>query len=280
MLNVLETFDLRKGGRYGAGTLHLMTEAMRRAYRDRARHLGDPDFVKVPDHLTSKSYAKKLAAGIDPKKATPSADLAGDVPLTDEGDSTTHFSVIDAAGLAVSNTYTLEHSFGGKVVVRGAGFLLNNEMGDFNPRPGVTTRAGLIGTEPNQIAPGKRMLSSMTPTVVTRDGKVVLITGSPGGRTIINTVLCVVLNVLEFGLPLREAVDAPRMHHPWFPDRLEVEPGLKKHAAALEALGKLGHRLGPRPLRQGDAHSIAVDPRTGLYRGEADRRRDGAAAGY
>ncbi len=280
MLNVLENFDLKKSGRYSATTLHRMTETMRRAYCDRALYLGDPDFVKIPAHLTSRDYAKKLAQGINAKKATQSDLLAKEkgIALT-EGDSTTHFSVVDAGGMAVSNTYTLEHSYGGRIVVRGAGFLLNNEMGDFNPRPGATTRTGQIGTLPNQVAPGKRMLSSMTPVVVTRDGKVVLVTGSPGGRTIINTVLCVVLNVLEFAMPLREAVDAPRLHHAWFPDRLQVEPALaKEHAAALASLQAMGHRLARRPVRQGDAHSIVVDA-TGAYRGEADRRRSGAAVG-
>jgi len=166
-------------------------------------------------------------------------------------------------------------------VVKGAGFLLNNEMGDFNPRPGVTTRTGLIGTAPNQIAPGKRMLSSMTPTIVTRDGKVRLITGSPGGRTIINTVLCVTLNVLEFDMPLRDAVDAPRMHHQWFPDKLRAEEGLLKgHAKAVEKLKAMGHEINAEPQKQGDAHSIAVDPKTGRYLGAADQRRRGSAAGY
>jgi gamma-glutamyltranspeptidase/glutathione hydrolase len=281
MLNILETFDLKKQGRYSVATLHQTTEAMRRAYCDRARYLGDADFVKIPAHLTSKEYARKLAASIDPGKATRSEDLAGDIPLTDEKESTTHFSIIDKDGMAVSNTYTLEASFGCRVVVRGAGFLLNNEMDDFNPRPGVTTRAGKIGTEPNLIAPGKRMLSSMTPTIVTRDGQVVLITGSPGGRTIINTVLRVVLDVLEFEVPLRQAVDSPRWHHAWFPDRIQAEAGLlKEYPAELKKLEALGHRLAPRPAAQGDAHSIAIDPRTGVYRGEADKRRGGAAAGY
>jgi gamma-glutamyltranspeptidase/glutathione hydrolase len=230
--------------------------------------------------LTSKKYAKKLAAGIDPKKATPSAEVAPDIRLTKEGDSTTHFAVIDERGLGVSTTYTLEHSFGGKVVVRGAGFVLNNEMGDFNPRPGVTTRAGLIGTPANEVRPGKRMLSSQTPTIVARDGKVVLLTGSPGGRTIINTVLCVVLNVLEFDMPIRQAVDAPRLHHGWFPDEVRVEPALAaEHPKVLDQLRKWGHRIG-KPARQGDAHSIYVDRGRGVYVGAADRRRDGAAAGY
>jgi gamma-glutamyltranspeptidase/glutathione hydrolase len=281
MLNILENFDLKKSGRYSAATLHLMAEAMRRAYCDRARYLGDPDFVKVPARLTDKAYARKLAADIDRKKATPSEKLAGDIPLRAEGDSTTHFSVLDKDGLAVSNTYTLQHAYGGRLVVKGAGFLLNNELGDFNRRPGVTTRGGLIGTTPNQIAPGKRMLSSQTPTIVARGGKVVLVTGSPGGRTIINTVLCVLLDVLEFGQPLRRAVDAPRLHHGWFPDRIQVEGRLKRdRGPALRSLEAMGHRIARLPRRQGDAHSIAVDPRTGVYHGVADRRRSGSAMGY
>src|SRR5207302_463669 len=189
----------------------------------RARHLGDADFAKIPGHLTSEEYARELAKGIDLKKATRSEALARDIPLKGEGDSTTHFSVIDQDGMAVSNTYTLERSYGSRVVVRGAGFLLNNEMMDFNWLPGVTTRGGSIGTPPNLIAPGKRMLSSQTPTIVARNGKVVLITGSPGSRTIINTVLCMVVNVIDYDMPIQEAVDAPRMHHQWFPDELRIE---------------------------------------------------------
>jgi gamma-glutamyltranspeptidase / glutathione hydrolase len=278
MLNILETFDLKKGGRYSPRTLHLMAEAMRRAYCDRARYLGDQDFVKVPVQLTSKEYARKLARGIDPARATPSEDLARDVPLAEEKKHTTHYSVTDAAGMAVSTTTTLEEAFGSKVVVRGAGFLLNNEMTDFNTRPGVTTRSGLIGTAPNQIEPGKRMLSSMTPTIVVKGGRPVLVTGSPGGRTIINTVLGVVLNVVEFGLPLREAVEAPRMHQQWFPDRIDLEPAFfEKYAGALEQLRKMGHRL-RRVRDQGDAHSIWLDPRTGRYEGVADPRRAGHGA--
>ena len=281
MLNILENFDLRKAGRWSPRTLHLMTEAMRRAYCDRARSLGDPDFVKIPASLTSKEHAKKLAADIDLDRATPSAALARDIPLTEGGSETTHFSIIDKDGMAVANTYTLEDSYGSRVVVRGAGFVLNDEMGDFNPRPGVTTRRGLIGTPANEVAPGKRMLSSMTPTIVARNGKVVLVTGSPGGRTIINTVLGVVLNVLEFDMPLRQAVDAPRLHHQWFPDVIQVEEGLRKqHGEALRKLETLGHTLARTPRRQGDAHSIRVNPRTRRYEGAADRRRDGWAAGY
>src|SRR5262249_49094808 len=152
---ILENFDLKKHGAESPEALHLMIEAMKRAYADRARYLGDPDFTKIPPELTTKEYAKKLAAGIDPKKATPSADLAPEIELGKQSDSTTHFSVIDKDGLAVSNTYTLENSYGNRVVVRGAGYILNNEMTDFNPRPGITNREGGIGTKPNLIAPGK-----------------------------------------------------------------------------------------------------------------------------
>jgi gamma-glutamyltranspeptidase/glutathione hydrolase len=277
MLNILENFDLHAQGRYSPETLHLMIEAMRRAYCDRARHLGDPAFVNIPPHLTTKEYARKLAQGIDRKKATRSADLAKDIPLAAEGDSTTHFSVIDRDGMAVANTYTLERSYGSRVVVKGAGFLLNNEMMDFNWRPGHTDREGAIGTAPNLIAPGKRMLSSQTPTVVAKDGKVVLVTGSPGSRTIINTVLCVVVNVLDFDMDVRAAVDAPRLHHQWFPDQVRMERS-DEFSAALKRLRAMGHRIG-RSV-QGDAHSIRVDPKTRWYYGAADRRISGKAAGY
>jgi gamma-glutamyltranspeptidase/glutathione hydrolase len=277
MLNILENFDLRKHGRFSAETLHLLAETMRRAYCDRARYLGDADFVKIPAYLTSKEHARKLAAGIDLKKATPSADLAKDIPLKDEGDSTTHFSVIDGDGMAVSNTYTLERSYGSRIVVKGAGFLLNNEMMDFNWFPGETTRDGRIGTDANLIAPGKRMLSSQTPTIVSRDGKVVLLTGSPGSRTIINTVLCIVVNVIDFDMDIRSAVDAPRLHHAWFPDELHFE-GTSEYPEAMDGLRERGHTV--RYSGQGDAHSIWVNPRTGAYVGAADHRIDGKAAGF
>jgi gamma-glutamyltranspeptidase/glutathione hydrolase len=283
MLNTLEPFNLRGHGRWSSYTLHRVIEAMRRAYRDRARFLGDPDHVTVPEHLLTQSYGKKLAESIHPLRATSSLDLGGDIPLAPEGGQTTHFSIIDGNGMAVSNTYTLEDSFGSKVMVRGAGFLLNNEMGDFNPRPGVTDRRGLIGTAANEPGPGKRMLSSMTPVVVSRDGKVVLVTGSPGGRTIINTVLCVLINVLDFDMPLREELDAPRLHHQWWPDVVRIEPELARdHAEVLTQLRAMGHVIviDPKHRHQGDAHSIRVDLRTGKYEGAADRRLDGWAAGY
>jgi gamma-glutamyltranspeptidase/glutathione hydrolase len=277
MLNVLENYDLKKQGRYSAATLHLMAETMRRAYCDRALHLGDADFVKIPARLTTREYAKKLAASIDPKKATRSDALAKDVPLAKESDDTTHFSVLDGDGMAVSNTYTLERSYGSRIVVRGAGFLLNNEMIDFNWFPGETTRSGQIGTEANTVAPGKRMLSSQTPTVVAKGGKVVLVTGSPGSRTIINTVLNVVVNVIDFGMTAREAVDAPRAHHQWFPDELNFE-GAYDHEKAVGKLRAMGHKV--RSANQGDAHTIVVHPKTGEYEGAADRRINGKASGF
>jgi gamma-glutamyltranspeptidase/glutathione hydrolase len=277
MLNVLENFDLRKQGRFSAETLHLMIETMRRAYCDRARYLGDADFVKVPAFLTSKDYARKLAASIDLHKATRSEDLAKDIPLKGEGDSTTHFSVIDTDGMAVANTYTLERSYGSRIVVKGAGFLLNNEMMDFNWFPGETTRGGGIGTAPNQVAPGKRMLSSQTPTIVTKNGKVVLITGSPGSRTIINTVLCMVVNVIDFDMDIQSAVDAPRLHHAWFPDTAAFE-GTCDYPNVVRRLEAMGHSV--HGTRQGDAHSIGFDPKTGKYIGAADHRINGKVSEY
>lgn len=277
MLNILENFDLKRHGRWSPEVSHLMIEAMRRAYCDRARYLGDPAFTTVPDFLTSKEYAKKLAAGIDPTKPTPSETLAPEIKLDTESGSTTHFSVIDKDGMAVSNTYTLENSYGNRVVVRGAGYLLNNEMTDFNPRPGFTSRDGKIGTKPNQIEPGKRMLSSMSPTLVLKEGKPYLVTGSPGGRTIINTVLCVVVNTIDFEMPIRQAVDAPRLHHQWFPDAVRFE-GVKEHPELVAKLRAMGHTVTEH--KQGDAHSIRVDPKTGTYTGAADKRLDGKAAGY
>ncbi len=276
MLNILEQFDLAARGPLAPETLHLEIEAMRRAYLDRARSLGDPDFVPVPvERLTSKAYARELARGIDLTKASKSVDLGKDLlRLTsvpgDEPEETTHFSVIDKDGLAVATTYTLEGGFGSHVVVKGAGFLLNNEMGDFNKKPGETNLEGDIGTPPNLIRPGKRMLSSMTPTIVTRDGKLVLVTGSPGGRTIINTVLTVVLNVTAFGKTGREAVDAPRLHHQWLPDRATLEEGAVPDEVVAR-LRAMGHDIQVRG-RQGDAHSIWVDPKTGTIYGINDRR--------
>src|SRR5438445_2181768 len=250
---------------------------MRRAFCARARYLSDADFIKIPAHLTSKEYARELARGIDLHKATRSEDLAPDIALAGEGDSTTHFSVIDRDGMAVSNTYTLERSYGSRVVVRGAGFLLNDEMTDFNWRPGVTNRKGGIGTDANLIAPGKRMLSSQTPTIVARNGKVALVTGSPGSRTIINTVLCILVNVLDYDMDIRSAVDAPPLHHAWFPGVVRFE-GPGRYPEAMAQLRKMGHRV--QGAKQGDAHSIWVDPLSNRYFGAADKRIDGKLSCY
>jgi gamma-glutamyltranspeptidase/glutathione hydrolase len=272
MLNILETFDLKSKGLLTAPALHLQIEAMRRAYLDRARHLGDPDFVDVPvERLTSKEYAKTLAASINPDKASSSQELGRDIVTTTtaEPDETTHFSVIDREGLAVTSTYTLEGGYGSHVVVKGAGFLLNNEMGDFNKKPGETDTTGDIGTPANLIDPGKRMLSSMTPTMVVKDGKVVLLTGSPGGRTIINTVLAVVLAVTEYGLNGRDAVDAARMHHQWMPVRVTIEEK-RVTPAVIEKLKAMGHDVRAQG-NQGDAHSIWVAP-DGTPHGVPDKR--------
>jgi gamma-glutamyltranspeptidase/glutathione hydrolase len=275
MLNILSHFDLEKQGRWSPETLHLMIEAMRRAYVDRARYLGDPDFVTMPMvRLTSPRYAATLAAHIDPGKATSSLELGKDIitstSVTAESEQTTHFSVVDKDGNAVSNTFTLEGGYGSHVVVRGAGFLLNNEMGDFNKKPGETNTQGDIGTRANLIAPGKRMLSSMTPTIVARDGKLFMVTGSPGGRTIINTVTEVVLNATAFGMNVRQAVDAPRLHHQWLPDVATFE-----HEAipdsTVERLRAMGHTVELRG-RQGDAHTIVFAWKTKAAYGANDRR--------
>jgi gamma-glutamyltranspeptidase/glutathione hydrolase len=272
MLNIIEPFDVKAKGLLTPPALHLQIEAMRRAYLDRARHLGDPDFVKVPvGRLTSKKYAKSVRSSISPEKASSSVELGKDILTAPaaEPDETTHFSVIDRDGLAVASTYTLEGSYGSHVVVKGAGFLLNNEMGDFNRKPGETTVSGEIGTPANLIEPGKTMLSSMTPTMVTKDGKLILVTGSPGGRTIINTVSTIVLGIVEYGLTGREAVDLPRVHHQWLPDRVVIEQRGATEPR-LAALAAMGHVVSTQE-RQGDAHSIWVAP-DGTPYGVEDRR--------
>jgi gamma-glutamyltranspeptidase/glutathione hydrolase len=277
-LNVLEHFDLASRGRFDPETIHLIAETCRRVFADRARFLGDPAFTEIPSHLTSKSYARQLAESIDRDRASDSQSVAAEIPLTAESDNTTHFSVVDSEGMAVSNTYTLEASWGSRLVVAGAGFVLNNEMGDFNWFPGETNRQGRIGTSANLVAGGKRMLSSQTPTMVERDGRLVLVTGSPGGRTIINTVLCIVLNVTEFSMDAATAVSVPRLHHQWFPDRLELERlDATPHAEVAEALRKRGHQVVHRSL-QGSAHTIAIDPDSRQLFGVADDRRGGRPA--
>jgi gamma-glutamyltranspeptidase/glutathione hydrolase len=273
-LNILEKFDVAKMDRWSPDYLHLRIEAARRAYADRARFLGDPDFVSVPmTRLTSKAYADTLARWIRRDRASSSLEIGSDIVTvrTAESDETTHFSVVDAAGNAVSNTYTLEGGFGSGVVVRGAGFLLNNEMGDFNKKPGDTNASGDIGTPANVIAPGKRMLSSMSPAILTRDGKLALVTGSPGGRTIPNTVLDVVLGVTAFGQSIRTAVNAPRLHHQWLPDTTTIESGTVSDET-IANLRARGQAVRISTGRQGDAHSIWIDQKTGTAYGAADLR--------
>ncbi|MDT8340060.1 MAG: gamma-glutamyltransferase [Longimicrobiales bacterium] len=275
MLNILEPLDLEGMGHNSADYLHHLAEAMWLAFRDRARYLGDTDFVDVPVHaLTSKAHAAELRATIDPDRASVSSPL--DVAGAVESAQTTHYSVVDGSGMAVSVTYTLEAGYGSGIVVPEAGFLLNNEMGDFNAGPGLTDANGLIGTEPNLARPGQRMLSSMSPAIVARDGALVAVVGSPGGRTIINTVLQVILNLTAFGMDLPEALAAPRIHHQWLPDRIVVEAeGFAPEAlAGLEARG---HTVLVRG-RQGLAHSILADPATGVLTGAPDPRNPDAGA--
>ena len=274
MLNVLERFDIAHRDRLAPTTLHLVIEAMRRAYLDRARFLGDPDFVHVPvARLTSKAYAAKLAATIDTTRATSSVELGRDIVTAArsvEHDETTTFAVVDRDGNAVSNTYTLEGGYGSHVVVRGAGFLLNNEMGDFNKKPGETNVGGDIGTPPNLIAPGKRMLSSMTPTIVTRNGKLWMVTGAMGGRTIINTVTEVVLDAAAWRMTAREAVDAPRWHNQWLPDETDFESGGIADSTA-DRLRAMGHTIKVGG-EQGESHTIRWDAATHTAYGANDRR--------
>jgi gamma-glutamyltranspeptidase/glutathione hydrolase len=278
MLNILEQDDLGAMGFRSAASVHLITEAMRRAFADRARHLGDPDHN--PDmpmtRLLSKDYARELRRTIDPQRASVSSPSSFEWPV--ESEETTHLSVVDDQRNAVALTYTLEAGYGSKIVVPGAGFLLNNEMGDFNAGPGLTDEKGLIGTEPNLAAPGKRMLSSMAPTILAKDGALRLVTGSPGGRTIINTVLHTILNVVDHGMNVQEAVDAPRFHHQWLPDVIRYERhGLSPDTLAL--LAERGHRLEPIGI-QGVVAAIAFDREKGVLEGAADRRwADSAAAG-
>jgi gamma-glutamyltranspeptidase/glutathione hydrolase len=274
MLNILERYDLGKLGHDSPETHHLIVEAQRRAYLDRARFLGDPDFVQVPvARLTSKAHATTVAASISKTTATRSSDIGKDIltkAVPAESEETTHFSIVDKDGMAVSNTFTLEGSYGSHVVVSGAGFILNNEMGDFNKRPGYTDSLGTIGTPPNLIAPGKRMLSSMSPTIIAKDGKLFLVTGSPGGRTIINTTLHVILNSIDFGMDVRQAVDAPREDSEWMPDVVTFERvGIAD--STVKALEAMGHRVRVQ-VRQGDAHSIRYDAATKTASGANDTR--------
>lgn len=277
MLNMLEPYDLGALGRGSTATVHLMVEAQRRAYADRAEYLGDPDYYDVPaDILVSKDYARRRFADFDPRQASNSSDItAGAWP--EESRETTHYSIIDKDGNAVALTSTLNRSYGNKIVVPGAGFLLNNEMDDFSSKPNTPNAYGLIGREANAIEPGKRMLSSMTPTIVTRDGQPYLITGSPGGSTIINTVLQVIVNVIDHGMSIEAAVSSPRFHHQWLPDVIRYENGAipERTVEELRAMGHKGLTASRFPM--GDANSILV---TGEgYEGMSDPRNAGGTAG-
>ncbi len=277
ILNTLEKDDIASLGHNTPATIHLMTEAMKRAYADRSKYLGDPDFIKVPiTALTSKKYAAQLRAQIDTTKATPSQDISpGTLPANYESEETTHYSVIDQEGNAVSNTYTLNFSYGSRIIVQGTGFLLNNEMDDFSAKPGVPNAYGLIGGTANAIEPNKRMLSSMSPTIVLKEGKPFLITGSPGGSKIITTTLQVIMNVIDHGMNIQDAVNALRIHHQWLPDQLRVEKGLSLDT--LRGLKKMGHKIvETKPM--GAASSILI--KNGDYYGAADPRRGGLALGF
>jgi len=275
MLNILEDYRLPQMKRRDASTIHLLAETMRIGFYTRAKYLGDSDFVKVNiAQLTSKPFAEVLRGNVNPKRATSSLSLGKDIVTRVEGSSTTHFSVADAQGNVVANTYTLEDSYGSRVIAKGTGFLLNNEMHDFNMNPGVTDTKGLIGTKPNLIEPGKRMLSSMSPVIVLKDKKPFLVTGSPGGRTIVNTVLQIILNVIDFKMDVQSAVDEPRIHHQWMPDVLTIEQSL---GTLIPELSEMGNQVRVSGT-QGDAHSILIQD--GKKYAGVDHRLRGGAAGY
>ncbi len=281
MLNILEGYDLKEMGHNSAISLHVLTEAMRRAFADRALHIGDPNFNPgIPiEKLTSKEYAGRLRETIELGLASvsDSANFSA-AHLIPESPETTHVSVVDKDGNAVSMTYTLEASYGSRIVVEGAGFLLNNEMGDFNPIPGYTNSKGLIGTKPNLVEPEKRMVSSMTPTIVAKDGKPVIVIGSPGGRTIINTVLQVIVNMIDHEMDIARAIESPRIHHQWLPDITSFENwGISPDTRDLYE--NMGHKI-RYVTNQGQAMGIYIDQETGMIYGGADSRSyDGRAVG-
>ena len=275
MLNIMENFDVSAMGPGSADATHLLTESARRAYADRSKHLGDPDFYDVPvDWLTSKAYASGLAERINMLRATPSEDIAPGIPPAKESDETTQYSVIDVNGNMVSNTYTLNFSYGSGIAVSGAGFLLNNEMDDFSAKPGVPNAFGLLGGEANAIEAGKRPLSSMTPTLVFADGKPWFATGSPGGSRIITTVLQKIVNVIDHDMNLASAAAAPRMHHQWYPDVLQLESGYSPDT--IRILEERGHEVGSTSWSMGSIQSVGIE--NGVFRGTSDPRRPDAAS--
>ncbi|WP_034389109.1 gamma-glutamyltransferase [Hellea balneolensis] len=284
MLNILSGYNLKGDGHNSAAYLHKLIEVMRRAYADRSKYLGDPDFVDVPvAALTAQSYADTLRESISVTVASKSSEISPGAKLPYESVNTTHYSVIDKMGNAVSVTYTLNFSYGSGYSVDGAGFLLNNEMDDFSAKPGSPNGYGLIGGEANKIEPRKRPLSSMTPVIVKKEGKVVLVTGSPGGSTIITSVLQMVLNVIEWDMNMAEAVNKPRIHHQWLPDIVIAEPGISHDT--LRRLEAMGHNL-PKDEKGGFAQTVlgrvnSVGQSQGIVVGSADPRGpDSATAGY
>jgi gamma-glutamyltranspeptidase/glutathione hydrolase len=280
MLNMLEPYDLKSMGWHSSQQVHTVVEVMRRAYADRARFLGDADFVSVPSSgLMSRAWAEQRRKDIDAARASDSKAVATGEPARYESPQTTHFTIIDPDGTVVASTYTLNESYGSAVTAPGTGFLLNDEMDDFTSKPGVPNVYGLIQGEANAIAPQKRPLSSMTPTIVMKDGNVLLAVGSPGGSTIINTALQAIVNVVDFDMNIQEAVDSPRFHHQWLPDKIYWEP-FEFSRDTVDALEKMGHLFSEKPDFIGDAQAIAVDPKGGERLGAADPRRGGVAVGW
>lgn len=277
LLNLLEGFPMGQLGANSVATIHLMAEAMKLAYADRSRYLGDPDFVKVPvTGLISRDYAAQSRQQIDRIRARPSESIAPGDPLCCESAQTTHYSVMDAAGNVVSNTYTLNFAYGSGIVVAGTGILLNNQMDDFSAKPGAANAYGLVGGEANAVMPGKRPLSSMTPTIVFKDNRPILATGTPGGSRIITTVLQIILNVIDHGMEIATATATPRVHHQWLPDLLQVEPGLR--VETLGELAKKGHAIEMRDA-MGSVQSIVRDE-SGFLGVSDPRTPAGLALGY
>ncbi|WP_380183204.1 gamma-glutamyltransferase [Kalamiella sp. sgz302252] len=278
ILNILENFDLAKMGFGSADAMQVMAEAEKHAYADRSEYLGDPDFVKVPwQALTNKAYAKSLAQQIDVNKALPSSEIKPGKLAPYESNQTTHFSVVDKQGNAVAVTYTLNTYFGSGIVAGKSGILLNNEMDDFSAKPGTPNIYGLVGGEANAVQPYKRPLSSMSPTIVAKDGKTWLVTGSPGGSRIITTVLQMVVNSIDFGMNVAEATNAPRFHHQWLPDQLRVEKGFSPDT--LKLLEEKGQHVKVLPA-MGSTQSIMIGPDGTLYGASDPRSIDDLTAGY
>lgn len=278
ILNILENFDMKKYGFGSADAIQIMAEAEKYAYADRSEYLGDPDFVSVPwQALTSKAYAKSIAGQIDINKAKPSSEIRPGKLAPYESDQTTHFSVVDKDGNAVAVTYTLNTTFGTGIVAGNTGILLNNQMDDFSAKPGVPNVYGLVGGEANAVGPKKRPLSSMSPTIVVKDGKTWLVTGSPGGSRIITTVLQMVVNTIDFGMNVAEATNAPRFHHQWLPDELRVEKGFSPDT--LKLLEQKGQKVALKEA-MGSTQSIMVGPDGELYGASDPRSVDDLTAGY